>query len=536
MGQEVYDHNNPYNEKGAMAPIRKRGKQGMITGVPKTIEHSEIGMARVPLSDQSSLSQSFQKKMNIQQVLDKAKTARQSDELGENFKNMSPPRVASGRFSEDSSNSSRNYLNQNRNSHPQRLHPIATSAPMGSPKELKRSIGLTASDRVRLREAQSKSEADLQSRKSKAHHLQPLSLTSGLDEMSAEELDHLSTGMEELKRMAQEAERKSRLEQLKEELALLEQGSPIHRTSHTIKNNTYSDSNTYVSPPASPRRQDRVDRAPHRSLALSPTKGILKHKNTSHKENDEGNYNKFGTKSRDMEPYGENNLRDDQSRTLSLPPLKNDRQFSDSDNIDYRHYHEQNKSDPYMSPRTRKDNKDRTVRPSPENRAAIQALRSAGGKFFQNDFENVFTTQAQSTYRKPSESIGANRSQNDGMVFGIRTARDKVPAIEGIPDEQLSPSQRLRQSCPFATQPELAEITVKRTGLATSDRPSHPYPYPGGTTSVDKYSRDTTNSTGGALSTENERFDQQSSIFNKQNVRMNTNSLGVDGKRSTRPW
>jgi len=122
-------------------------------------------------------------------------------------------------------------------------------------------------------------------------------------------------------------------------------------------------------------------------------------------------------------------------------------------------------------------------------------------------------------------------------VFGVRTARDQHRERSGSIDVnvQLSPSQKLQRSCPFATQSDLEEINIKRAVGAdgSTNRPSHPYPYPGNShNSVDKFSRDNTASAGGGA--DDDRWNQKTFTNSKQPYEPRT--FASESKRVTRPW
>lgn len=528
---------------------------------------------------QTSLSQSFQNKMNIQRTLDIARNAVAGgnggfgDDLGgtESIRNLSPLR--------------------SKPKAPKTLAPLAPhlsgrvgSLPTGPPRSLKADSNLTASERVRQRDANRgrKNKARRDSRDSD-------SLPSGLEDMSDEQLSRLSSGMEELKKMAQDAERQARLDALKEELEMLEAGSPIHQHSpheppprpnlsppssprrNIDRRPARQERPAAYSPPASPRREhprqshsvmnnydDRYAGAQDYSLQnvpLSPTKGILKrtnpppaaHGNDRDKDRDERYVAKYDYAGKEIveRRYGAEEYRSE------LPPLSIKGGGRDADR-DYNRdkarasyyrdsYDDKDRgaNDPYASPRSKREQRAREQKTSPENKLAIQKLRSDGGKFFANDYEGGYSTSTQRTYRAP---LTNRRSMDPDMVFGVKTAREKYresgAAAEGSANsEQLSPSQRLHRSCPFATQPDLEEIAINRAGGVSKERPSHPYPYPGGShKSVDKYSRDNTASTagGGVEGVNDEKWNQKAFTNSKQPYEPRT--FATESKRVTRPW
>jgi len=221
--------------------------------------------------------------MNIQRTLELAKSAVAGDytrgfgdDLGgtETIRNLSPLR---GKQHQRGS---------------RKLVPLAPhlsgrvgSTPSGPPKSLKPDSKMTAAERMRLREATRSEKSKAPARRGSQDSED---LTAGLEEMTDEQLARISGGMEELKKMALDAERQSRLDALKEELELLKQESPVHRRSPgSPRHAAYSPPDSRCHSSSVTKDADShdsytgaqdysVSSSSMKNIPLSPTKGILK--------------------------------------------------------------------------------------------------------------------------------------------------------------------------------------------------------------------------------------------------------------------
>ena len=277
-GHTVYDHQNPYNESSALAPIqvRRKGEKNSRGGgganqmrgrkpqrlsfdsdlggsnhdrdrdrdrdaAPLTVRtHNDLGYNRMPVSEQvqqgTSLSHSFQKKMSQggkgASASGKGAGVKTGDIVGrvgsgsvvnqtkrrssnENLKNLSPL----------GEKNKKKFAGAGENAHSASSISGIEHDRSGRGVEARVKGGLTASQRMKLRNS---GQSDYPPIHDNIMNINSNSnndiLTADLENMSTEELLRLSQGMEELKKMAKDAERQARLDQLKDQLAAMDDG------------------------------------------------------------------------------------------------------------------------------------------------------------------------------------------------------------------------------------------------------------------------------------------------------------------------
>jgi len=324
-------------------------------------------------------------------------------------------------------------------------------------------------------------------------------LSDGLDALEQEDLERFSGGLHALKAMAamaEDAQRAARLADLRAELDSLEgEGTS---SSSIAQGHNFGLPPSSPPPPrgpaaaySSPPRSDNSHRSSHSHHSnsasppsTSPSKSILKNADPH------APYRAYSDSVvPDSHRGSHRGMRDGTHHTRSgrtpSPPARHQASTNhysyDDDDESYGGYGGggSSSSTSHAMPFLKIDQaggyynkkslaRQRDAPPAPlQATEALQALHRQASKFFQNDF-NSPGESSQHMYQRQSRTL-LETGRGDSVLHGLKTPRDKFhdkDDPERVPSAQLSPTQRLLRSAPFATSDVLA---LQTAGIARPD-------------------------------------------------------------------